>query len=885
MEWLRVFGSRLRGIFRKRHLDGDLDAEVRSHLEMLTAENIRRGMNPEEARHAARREFGGVEQTKELYREQRGLPFLDALVQDSRFALRGLEKRPMFAAVAILTLALGVGANTAIFSAVRMILLKPLPYARADRLVTVTEADPGTPNPTTVDFTTVQDWKTRSQSFERISLYRDGGGALLDENGVELLRGQRVNYDFFDTLGVQIRLGRAFLAEEDRPDRRYVAILSHGLWVRRFGSDPAVIGRVLRLSGKGFTVVGVLPADFHPLLISLSDPPPDIYTALGYDLSQPSACRGCQHLQAIARVKEEASIGQARAELQTIMRQIVREHAKDYDPQADALVTPLREALTGRVSKGLWILMGAAGFVLLITCANVMNLVLARGLARTKEMAVRAALGAGRRRLIQLALTESLVLALGGGVAGVLLAVFGTSTLASLGPVEIPRVTEITVDGPVLAFGLAVSILTGVIFGVVPALRASRIDVQDALQSAGKITDDRRRGGLRNLLVTAELAFAFVLVLGAGLLSKSFLRVMQVDPGYDAHQVLTLGTYVYGEKYKKPEVELNYYQQALEQVRAIPGVESAAMVSTMPLSGFDRRGFHIKDRRLANESEAPSVDAYSVSPDYFRTMRIPVKQGRTFTEQDRAGEPLAAIISESCARTEFPNENVIGKQIQLGGREDSKPWATIVGVAGDVRQYGLDRAAIMSAYIPQAQDLSFVFQMVARTKGDPAKLETAVRDAFLGVDKTLPVFNVTPMETYLAATLAERTFTLLLLALFGTLALGLAAVGIYGVTSYGVSRRTREFGIRMALGARRSDVVRMVLREASRVIAAGVAAGFVASLVVARILETLLFEVRPADLTTAGATALALGGVALAGCYIPARRAMRVDPMVALRYE
>ena len=616
-------------------------------------------------------------------------------MNDLVFAARTLRKNAGFSVVAVVTLALGVGVNTSIFSVVKAVLLNQLPYRQPEQLVTVAESDPDTPRPETVDFTTTHDWRARSHSFEHMSLYRGWGSALNGQGEPELINGLRVNYDFFDTLGVRMQIGRTFLPEEDRPDRWHVLILSHGLWLRRFGGDPDVMGRAIRLNEATFTVVGVLRADFRPLEISDTDEPHEMFAPLGYDLSQPSACRGCQHLHLLARLKPGVAPGEANAELNTIMRDIVREHPNSYNRDAKVSVAPLRDRIVGRVSTALWVLLGAVGFVLLIACANVANLLLARATGRAKELALRAALGAGRRRLVRQLLTESLLLAVTGGAAGVLLAILGTSVLASLGPREIPRVSEIVIDAPVLFFGLAASLLTGVLFGLAPALRASRVDLNEALKEAGKSTEGRSGHGLRNLLVTAELALAFVLVVGAGLLGKSFLRLMNVDAGYDPHSVLTLGTYVYGQRYQKPEAELGYYNQVMERLGSTAGIESVGMVSTLPLSGFDRRGFHIQDRRLSNDSEAPSVDAYSVSPGYFRVMRIPLKRGRTFTDQDRQGAPLVALISESCARREFPGEDPIGKQIQLGSRHDDKPWMTVIGVVGDIRQYGLHRPSNM----------------------------------------------------------------------------------------------------------------------------------------------------------------------------------------------
>jgi len=795
---------------------------------------------------------------------------------DLSFSVRALRKNPGFSLVAIATLALGIGANTAIFSVVKSVLLNQLPYPRPDRLVALDD---------TVGFATVVDWRARSRSFASMSLYRDGDAAYLEGGRAQLLRGMRVNYDFFDTLGVKMLLGRTFLPEEDRPDRRREVILSHGLWAQRFGADPHVLGRELQFGEQSFTVVGVLPAGFRPLASPGSGDMPEMFMPLGYALSDPFACRSCQHLQLIARLKPGVRPEAARAELNTIMGGMVREHPDDYPSDSTVRLVTLLDRIVGRADKALWILLGAVGLVLLIACANVANLLLARATGRAKEMALRAALGAGRWRLARQLLAESLLLALAGGVAGVLLAWGGTSALAALGSKEVPRVDEIRMDGAVLLFSLAASLLTGVLFGLAPALRASRADLNDVIKGVGKSTDGRSGRGLRNLLVTAELALAFVLVVGAGLLGKSFLRLIHVDPGYDPRHVLTLNTYVYGARYQKPEVELNYYDEAMRRLLATPGFESAAMTSALPLADFDRRGFNIRERPLARESDAPSVDGYSVTEFYFRVMKIPLKRGRLFTAQDGRNSPPVALISETCARTVFPNGEPLGKHIQLGGRDEKKPWATIVGIVGDVRQYSLDQAPRYAAYILQSQDLSFGYRLVARTTLDPSTLEGSARAAFLAADPNLPVYEVRPLESFLAATLAQRTFTLALLALFGALALALAGVGIYGVIGYAVSLRTREVGIRMALGAERRDVLAMVLRQGLALTVVGLAMGFGASLLLTRLLESLLFEVRPGDLATSALVAVALASVALAASYLPARRAAGVDPVVALRYE
>lgn len=883
---LRASISRLGGLFQKERRERDLSDELDTHLAFYIEENLRRGLTPDEARRQALIKLGGLEPAKEIYRDRRGVPILETTLRDLHYSLRILRTNLAFTVVAVVTLALGVGANTAIFSVVKAVLLNQLPYRQPDRLVALGQGDAVDKRPETIGYATAYDWRRLSHSFESMSLYRDGSGAIVERGEAELVQGLRVNYDFFDTLGIpRMQLGRTFFAEEDHPDTRYEVILSHGLWVRRFGADPHVVGRVIRISEHPYAVVGVLPARFRSLEIEGLGGTPEMFLPLGYDLSLPFACRDCQHLHLIGRMKAGVTASQASAELNGIMADLVRQYPASYPPDSVAAFEPLQVHLVGRVSKALWVLLGAVGFVLLIACANVANLTLARATRRTKEMALRGALGAGRGRLVRQLLTESLMLALAGGIAGVLLAWWGTDTLAALGPPEIPRVSEVHMDPIVLLFGLAASLFTGALFGLAPALRLSRADLNDAIKDTGKATESRSRYGTRNVLVTVELALALVLITGASLLGKSFLHLMNVDPGYVPRGVITLRTYVYGPRYQKAENELGYYEQAMQRLRATPGVESVAMSSNLPLVNFDRSAFHIRDRRPRIPSDVPSADVYSVSRDYFRVMRIPVLRGRQFSNQDGPAAPKVAMISETCARQMFPNEDPIGKQIQLGGRNDNGPWTTIVGVVGDVRQYGLDQPARMGAYIVQAQNLSYNFYMVARTSMDAQRMAAAARAAFLAADPTLPVFRVQKMESYIASSLAARSFTLLLIVLFGGLALALAAVGIYGLISYAVTLRTREVGIRMAFGAEPKDVLAMVLRQALALIGMGLAVGFVASLALTRLLTSLLFEVRPIDLGMSALVALLLAAVALIASYLPARRAAGVDPMIALRYE
>ncbi|HEY3740288.1 MAG TPA: ABC transporter permease [Bryobacteraceae bacterium] len=672
-------------------------------------------------------------------------------MSDLVFSIRGLRRNLGFAIVAILTLALGVGLNTAMFSVVKAVLLNRLPYNQPGRLIALAEADAGEKRPETIGYTTAYDWRRLNHSFQSMSLYRDAAGAIVENGEPELMQAMRVNYDFFDTLRIPMQVGRNFVPEEDTPGNRREAIITDGLWRRRFGADAGIIGRSVKFNETPYKVVGVLPPGVRALEIPGSAGTPEVYMPLGYALGLPFACRDCQHLHLIGRLKPGVSEDQARAELTTMMAGLVHEYPASYPPKATVAFEPLHEYVVGRAKLALWLLLGAVGFVLLIGCANVANLMLARAVGRTREIALRAALGAGRARLIRQLLTESLVLSLLGGLAGLFLAAWSTSLLASLAPKEIPRVNEVRMDAVVFLFSLAVSLATGVLFGLLPALRASQVDLNDALKDLGKATAGRAQNGPRNLLVIAEIALAFVMVVGAVLLGKSFVHLVNVDPGFDAHNVLTLNTFVYGERYQKPGVELDYYGHVLARLRAIPGVESAAMTSALPFTDFDRYGFHIRDRHPKIASDVPSADTYSVSPDYFGVMKIPLRRGRLFTDADGPNAPRVALISETCAREQFPGEEAIGKQIQLGGRDDKKPWITIVGIVGDVRQYSLETKPRLAAYVAQSQDVSFGYKLVARTAVDATSIEKAVRAAFLAVDPTLPVYRVETLENYLSS--------------------------------------------------------------------------------------------------------------------------------------
>jgi putative ABC transport system permease protein len=587
---------------------------------------------------------------------------------------------------------------------------------------------------------------------------------------------------------------------------------------------------------------------------------------------------------AIARMKPHVTVEQARVDLDGVMRRLISEYPNEYPHDATVMVTPLRDATVGEVRSALWIVLASVMLVLLIAAANVANLLLARAAARGKEFAIRSALGSGRGRIVQQLLTEALLLAVLSGLAGVLLAYCGISVLRPMVPREIPRVDEVGIDPAILLFGFGVSVVTGVLFGLAPALRASRADLIEAIKQSIQPGLRSVRSRLRSLLVITQIALAFVLVIGTALLSRSLFLLINVDPGFDFHNVLSLTMVVYGNRYPDWDTTMNYYRQVREKVRAIPGVEGVAMAPDFPLSRPSPTPFHIEERPLLNDVDAPLVNSYLVSPGYFQVLKIPLERGRAFTEQDTLHTAAVAIISDSCARSLFPHEDPIGKHIRLGSESERSGWAAIIGIVGDVRNESLDHQGDMGAYRPQAQVESY-YRMLVRTRDDPMALVPAIRRAFHDVDDTQPIWHILPIEAYVKSSYAERSFTLALIGLFGTLSLLLAAVGIYGVVSYTVSLRTREFGIRMALGAERRGITGMILREVSILLAFGLIAGAIAALVLARFLAHLLYEVQPTDWHSTALVVLILTSTAFIAGYFPSRRAASSDPASALRHE
>jgi len=805
---------------------------------------------------------------------------MQTLWQDLRYGARMLLKKPGFTLIAVVTLSLGIGATTAIFSVVNAVLLHPLPYRQSDRLVAVSLNDNGGEYGNT-GYTTFLDWQARARSFEQLALISGWGGTLTGEGDPENIRGLRVTPEYFKMLGVAPALGRDFRVEENRPDTRFVAIISHAFWQRRFNADPNVVGKPIVLSGRTFNVIGVMPQDFEDLLAANFAQKAEVWAALGYDVSQPWACRSCQHLRTFGRLKEGVRLAEARAEMNGIAAALQREHPQEYSTPT-ALVFGLQDLFVGEVRPALYLLLIAVGVVLLIACANVANLLLARAADRAREMAVRAALGAGRFRIIRQLLVESLLLSALGAAAGLLVAVWGVELLAAMKPATVMKMQEVTIDGRVLWFAAAISLLTGILFGLAPALQSAKPDLQLALKASERTVT--AGGRLRGLLVVAEIALALVLLVGTGLLIKSFVRLLNVSPGFETGNLITMAVPAAGTKYDEDEPVRRFYRDVLDRVSKLPGVEAAGIASNLPFFGNgDRSGFHIEEKPLPNPAYAPSVERYCVSPDYLRVMRIRLLSGRGFTEQDSSDAPLVAMISETAARRFWPGEDPLGKRIRLGGIEN--PLRTIVGIVSDVHHNGLEDTPDTQAYVPHAQWTGSFMQLAVRGTADPAGLINAIRNEVKAVDKDIPIYQVATMEQLVSTTTARRRFTLLLAGIFAGLSLVMAGLGIYSVIAYSVARRTHEIGLRMALGAQNRDVLWLVIGQGMKMALIGLALGLSASVALTRLMTSLLFGVSATDPLTFALVASLLATVALLACWIPARRATKVDPMVALRCE
>ena len=801
---------------------------------------------------------------------------------DLRHALRTLAQRPVVTALAVFTLALAIGATTAMFSVVDAVLLRPLPYPDAGRLVALWEKDRDGLT-TNTSFATLADVRERSRTLAGTAAMSYWNPTLTGPGTPERLEALRVSHEFFEVLGVRPAIGRDFRPEEDRPDTRRVVLLSHGLWQRRFASDPTVVGTTIPLNGVPHLVAGVLPREFESVFSTNVYKPAEIWAPLGYDASLPWACRTCRHLRAVARVKPGASLEAARAEPDTISAALVQDHPQDY-PAAGMILRPLVDDIVGPVRASFWVLMGAVTLVLLIACANVASLLLGRARERQREIAIRRALGAGRGRIVLQLILESFLLALAGGVLGVLFADWGVAALVAQSPPNIPRLGNAGVDLRVLLVALGVSTVASLTFGLAPALLGSRLDVMASLKAGAAEALSSEKRGMHGMLLAADVAMALVLLIGTGLLVGSVERLLAVDAGFDQRGLLTAEISVSGPAYKEDPAYLRFYERVLGRVQAIPGVRGAALVSQLPLGGnLDGHGMHIEDRPSDNPANDPDALRYAVSSDYFRVMGIPLRGGRRFDEHDREGAPAVVVINETFARRVRAGEDPLGRRIRMGG--DDSPMRTVVGMVGDVRHAGLDAPPAMQVYLPQAQWVDSDMILVLRAFVDPGRLAAAVRQGVWAVDPEQPVSYPATMDGVRAVSMARRRFALTLLSAFGGIALVLTLAGLYGVLSHSVVQRTREIGVRLALGARGRQVMALVLADAFRMVGAGLLAGTVLAAGSTHLLSGLLFGITPIDPATFLLVPSALALCALFAAYGPARRATLVDPLVALRQD
>ena len=875
--------KRVAAIFRRNQLDCEMDAELRSHIELHAEDLMREGAPRDEALRQARLAFGGLDRAKEECRDATGISFLESLVQDVRFGLRMLRKNPGFTAVAVLTLALGIGANGAIFSVVNSVLLHPLAYNDPDRLVTILHY--GTAPVAPANYL---DYRDQSKSFEAMGAAQAWSPNLTDVAQPERLMGLRVTQNMLPLLGIQPQVGRLFNQGEDTSGNDREVILSYGLWQRRFSGDPSALGKSMLLDGVSYAIVGVMPPSFHfaPFWVTHAE----LWAPLSIESSAKG--RGGNSLRLFARLKTGVMLSQARAEMATITARLEQVYP---GTNTNIVVTPLKEKVVGNIEAPLLVLLAAVAFVLLIACANVAHMLLARAAARKKELAVRTALGARRSRVIRQVLTENLLLAAMGGAVGLLLAYWGTRALVALSPADIPGVESVAIDARVVLFLLAVTALTSIAFGLVPALQSSDVSLTDALKENSRGSSDGvHRNRLRSILVASEFALALTLLIAAGLMIRTFAALESLDPGFNPHRVISMIVPVAGSSEADPGRRAIFYRQMLERVRSLPGVESAAGINHLPIAGdlWDR-GFLIEGRSVPGPADLPDAIYRVATPGYFQTMGIRFLQGRDISDVDVAGAPLVVVINETLARTYWPNQNALGQHIAFA-TDKSPMWMTIVGVVKDPILHDWTGNPYPELYVGAFQDTDFLgisgaradyITVVVRAGGDPAAMTSSVKSAIWSFDANLPITSVVTMDDVIAKANAQPRFEMLLLSVFAGIALVLAAVGIYGVMSYSVARRTHEIGIRISLGAARADVLMLIMRQGLILVLTGSAVGIVSALMLARLMTKLLYGVAPTDPLTFVAVSVFLACVALAACYIPARRAMRVDPVTAMRSE
>jgi putative ABC transport system permease protein len=891
MRWLYKLPLRLRSLFKRERVEQELSDELRFHLERLIEEKVAKGMTPEEARYAALRELGGVEQIKEECRDMRRVNYIQNLIQDVRYGLRLLARNPGFTAVVVGTLALGIGANTTIFSVTNALLFRPpAGIERPDQLVLLFRRFAHNRVGMNVSYPNFKDWRDQNRVFSGLAAYKTIWVGLSAEGGSARVQGAMVSGNYFDVLGVRPALGRTFLPEEDRIPGAYpVAVVSYGLWKRRFGSDPGLVGKEIRINGHTFTVIGVAPRGFKgtvmgevpeiwvPMIMEAQVLPPYWAGWMGE--------RNWSLVQVIGRVKPGVSLEQAQANMNIVARQLEQAYPRENKGVGIALLP--------RISLYPWdrakvvefgaMLSAVVGLVLLIACANVANLLLARGATRQKEIALRLTIGASRARVICQLLTESVLLALLGGAFGLLLANWGAHILSDVAASSafLPA-SDFSPDGRVLSFTVLLSFLTGIAFGLAPAWQASSIDPSPALKEAAP-TLGSSRFRLQGVLVITQIAMSLVLLTSAGLLLRTLRNYLAVNPGFEMKNILDVSLDLDLAGYTETQGRL-FCQRLLEGVRALPGVESASSVDGAPIAGgtSETTIMDYGQGRILGEFDLP-VKLVTVTPGYFRTLGIRLVVGRDFADQDSAEAPRVAIINETMAERLWPSENAVGKRFATS--QPGRPYFEVVGVAKDMRVEALRKAPGLAMFVPLAQEYRAGVTLLVRTATDPMSLLPAIRGEVQSLDKNLPVFDITTLREAVGTTLSQQRLYAGLIGSFALLALVLAAIGIYGVISYSVARRTHEIGIRMALGAERSDVLKLVVRQGMFLTLIGLAAGLPAALGLARLLKSLLYGVNPNDATTFLLGGLLLGSMALLACYVPARRATKVDPMVALRYE
>jgi len=895
-DWRDEVKRRLRGLQVSPVNEAEIVEELAQHLDDVYQRALRNGASEENARRAALSELNAehsllneLQHTQKrppadppLPGETRRLNLLADFLQDLRYASRILWKNPGFTAVAVVALALGIGANTAIFSVVNTVLLRPLPYKDPEQLVMVWEdaSRHGYPRdtPTAANYI---DWRDQNSVFSGMAAISDNNFNLTGIGDPERLKGRSVSANLFPVLGVDPQLGRVFTAAEDQPGAQKVVLLSHRLWQRRFGGDPAMVGKTLRLNDEPYTVAGVMPARFQ-----FPENDDELWVPIAFSAEE-AANRDRHYLQVIARLKPGVTLAQAQSEMTTIGARLQQQY-----PQSNAdlgvAVTSLHEHLVGDIKPALLVLLGAVGLVLLIACANVANLLLARAAMRQKEIALRVALGARRWRLLQQFLTESVLLATLGGILGLALAYAGLLLLGSFIPENIAQAREISLDLKVLGFTLLVSLSTGLIFGLAPAIQALRLNQSETLKEGGRDSVTGRSGKrLRGVLVTAEVAVSLVLLIAAGLLINSFLRLRNIDPGFKVDHLLTMKIELPQPKYETFKSLSGFYADLVQRVQALPGVQSAAVTTNLPLY---RQGnsisIQIEGRPDPPPGQEQIVTTRIISPGYFDTMSIPLLAGRPFNDQDAKTTPNVVVVSETMARRIWPGENAVGKRIAPGRIRTDADWMQVIGIVKDVRQFDLIVDPKPQMYLSYRQAVFFPPEdLVVKTDVDPASMAAAVRKAVWEIDKDQPVSNIKTMEEILGDSIARQRFSMLLLGIFAGVALLLAAVGIYGVMSYSVAQRTHEIGIRMALGAQTGAVLKLAVGYGLKLVVAGVLIGLIAAFALTRLMATLLFGVTPTDPATFALISLLLVGVAAVASYIPARRATKVDPLVALRYE